>query len=455
MIHTKLFSLILTAVCLLSCSSGSGNTPVAPGEPGGGEPERPVQNYVTIEPEVQSTAVSVVIGYEVRNLEELKNPGCGVCWNPAGNPTVSGMHQDGPALLSTSREMKQVISNALLEYGQTYSFRAYVRSGAKVYYGDEVKGALGREPEALTFNWTPVTSSALPSSVSVYKTTDPLNGHAFNAWYAVADLSQGEVEVKVNIPPTLQTIDRQAAADAKCCVLVNGAYFLTTTTEGTNLGLSVVNGKEYGRVSDYRGSLRPAHPEYDTYYPATRGIFGVDHSGRPAVYWVGGLSVNYYFERPLPSLIGEELYAPVSVSLPAPASAWLPKYAVSAGPVLLYDGKCPFDFTLTGRGEEYYLHNYEMIPYDIFNAGVSPDRTAVGYTADRKVILFVCDGRYAQSGGATLTELAMIMKGLGCVGAVNLDGGGSTGMMVGDEHVNDITTGGNRAVKSTIGFYRK
>ena len=181
----------------------------------------------------------------------------------------------------------------------------------------------------------------------------------------------------------------------------------------------------------------------------------MNHSGKPAVYWAGGLSVNYYFERPLPSLIGEELYAPVSVSLPAPAVAWQPKYAVSAGPVLLYDGKCPFDFTLTGRGEEYYMHNYEMIPYDIFNIGVSPDRTAVGYTADGKVILFVCDGRYTQSGGATLTELAMIMKGLGCVGAVNLDGGGSTGMMVGAEHVNDISTGGNRAVKSTIGFYLK
>lgn len=102
--------------------------PVTPDEPGALEPEQPALNYVTIKPEVQSTAVSVVIGYEIENLEELSNPKCGVCWNTTGNPTVSGNHQDGPALQPTSKSMKQVIPNVLLEYGQTYSFRAYVRN---------------------------------------------------------------------------------------------------------------------------------------------------------------------------------------------------------------------------------------------------------------------------------------------------------------------------------------
>lgn len=448
----KLFPLLFSAALLFCCSSTSKNdSAVTPDKSGPGPDPQPEMTYVAIDPEVSSTSVSVVIAYNVADLKDLADPECGVCWNLSGKPTLRDDYQAGPMLTAKSRRLKQVISNVLLDYGKTYTFRAYVRSGTKVYYSDEVRGALGEEPQPLTFNWTPVASPALPGSVKVYTTSDPLNGHAFNAWYAVADLSENEVEVKVNIPSALQTIDQQAAANPKCCVLVNGAYFYGTI----NLGLSVVDSKEYGRVSDYRGSLRPEHPEYDTYYPATRGIFGVDSRGIPAVYWTGGLSVNYYFERPLPSLIGEDRYAPVSVVLPAAAVSWQPKYAVSAGPVLLYNGKCPFDFTPTGRGEEYFLHNYEMIPYDIFNIGISPDRTAAGYTADGKVVLFVCDGRYAKSGGATLTELAMIMKGLGCVGAVNLDGGGSTGMMVGREHVNDTTTGGNRAVMSTIGFYLK
>ncbi|MDE6801921.1 MAG: phosphodiester glycosidase family protein, partial [Muribaculaceae bacterium] len=55
---------------------------------------------------------------------------------------------------------------------------------------------------------------------------------------------------------------------------------------------------------------------------------------------------------------------------------------------------------------------------------------------------------------ATLLELAQVLKGLGCGGAVNFDGGGSTGMMVGDKHVNDVTPN-NRPVVSTIGFFKK
>jgi exopolysaccharide biosynthesis protein len=100
------------------------------------------------------------------------------------------------------------------------------------------------------------------------------------------------------------------------------------------------------------------------------------------------------------------------------------------------------------------LSNYEVLPYDIYGPSVTPDRTAVGYRADGKVILFICDGRISASDGATLVELAQIMKGLGCVGAVNFDGGGSTGMVVNGQHLND-QTGGNRAVVSTIGFFKK
>ncbi len=48
--------------------------------------------------------------------------------------------------------------------------------------------------------------------------------------------------------------------------------------------------------------------------------------------------------------------------------------------------------------------------YDIFGANVTPDRTAIGYREDGKVVIFICDGRITASGGATLTELAQIMK---------------------------------------------
>jgi exopolysaccharide biosynthesis protein len=62
-----------------------------------------------------------------------------------------------------------------------------------------------------------------------------------------------------------------------------------------------------------------------------------------------------------------------------------------------------------------------------FNVTHHP-RTAAGITEDRRVIIATVDGRDEQAAGMTARELAWTMHGLGCVTAVNLDGGGSTTM---------------------------
>lgn len=53
-------------------------------------------------------------------------------------------------------------------------------------------------------------------------------------------------------------------------------------------------------------------------------------------------------------------------------------------------------------------------------------RTAIGIKADGKVILLTVDGRQENSAGMSLHELTKTMRYLGCVDAINLDGGGST-----------------------------
>lgn len=55
-------------------------------------------------------------------------------------------------------------------------------------------------------------------------------------------------------------------------------------------------------------------------------------------------------------------------------------------------------------------------------------RTAAGITEDGRVIFYAVDGRTGGT-GLTLKELAYELKALGCVCAVNLDGGGSTTVM--------------------------
>lgn len=61
-----------------------------------------------------------------------------------------------------------------------------------------------------------------------------------------------------------------------------------------------------------------------------------------------------------------------------------------------------------------------------FEAGAAP-RTAVGIKADGNIIFYTIDGRQqGYSYGAQLKTLAQRMAELGCVDALNLDGGGST-----------------------------
>ena len=56
-------------------------------------------------------------------------------------------------------------------------------------------------------------------------------------------------------------------------------------------------------------------------------------------------------------------------------------------------------------------------------------RTAIGYTPDDVVWILVVDGRHGTS-GMTYAEMASIFHALGCEAAVNLDGGGSTQLLV-------------------------
>ena len=74
--------------------------------------------------------------------------------------------------------------------------------------------------------------------------------------------------------------------------------------------------------------------------------------------------------------------------------------------------------------------------------GVSP-RTAAGFAANgRRLLLVVIDGRQAGfSAGTTTRETAALLRDLGAREAINLDGGGSTAMVL-----RDVASGALRVV---------
>ncbi len=102
------------------------------------------------------------------------------------------------------------------------------------------------------------------------------------------------------------------------------------------------------------------------------------------------------------------------------------------------------------------LINGEVNPN--LEAGAAP-RTAIGIKEDGSILLYTIDGRQSgHSYGVQLKTLAKRMKELGCVDAINLDGGGSTSMIVqmpGDKDallVNKPSDGKERKV-STFFFF--
>ena len=305
--------------------------------------------------------------------------------------------------------------------------------------------------EAISFNWTEVAGT--PAGIKLYSTSDKLNGRNFHAWYAIADPK--EVNVRVLYPGNggKATIDKQASDSGNCLALINGGIFGTAPIgfamlDGTQTPWRFIEADNWAVDKQYWGPDNKLHT-------VSRGLFGVDHNGTPGVFW--SFTPSYgtvkVYEKPIPSVAGEAVQKEADDNFPCPPANWEPYNAITCGPALLQGGRCPITDKKTSKG--FWETNYEMWADDIYGVDQLADRTAVGYTADGKVILFICDGRIDASKGATTLEMARIMKGLGCQGALNLDGGGSTGMWIsGLGHINDLT-GGNRAVMTTIGFFSK
>ncbi|HEY1567417.1 MAG TPA: phosphodiester glycosidase family protein [Solirubrobacteraceae bacterium] len=102
---------------------------------------------------------------------------------------------------------------------------------------------------------------------------------------------------------------------------------------------------------------------------------------------------------------------------------------VSAAPILLRDGRTDIDAFREGVFDPRDLNNYS------FSAD-RHGRTFAGVDRRGRLILVTADGIPGVSEGLTLTEEAELMRSLGAVDAMNLDGGGSTSFVVNGQTIN-------------------
>lgn len=417
------------------------------------EPETPVEPEVpAINPKfipqvtkVKTSYAYIAVSYKVE-LITGSNPEHGICFSASGTPTVNDIKVLGPQITS-NKEILQVVPNAYLEDEKEYQMCVFIKDGNEYRYSDPQVVKLEAQPAESSLVWEKQTY-AQAEGVEIYKTTSQLNGRNFNAWYAIADPTEVDFRVLyLETVGTKKTIASQAEAAGDCLALINGAIY-----GNYNIGVIITEGK---MTQQWHGEIEGCYWATDNQlYQITRPVIGVDKDGKAGAYWVGvpAQGTFYYYDRPQPNVVGQAKYGKVTASSPVAASAWDPYFAISCGPMVLYDGKVCADNTMVD--DTRYYTNFECWDESgVYSA--HPDRSAVGVTADGKIVLFICDGRIDASQGAYIKELGPIMKSLGCVHAMNLDGGGSTGMWVKGSGMINYKDGSWRAVKSTLGFFTR
>ena len=278
--------------------------------------------------------------------------------------------------------------------------------------------------------WTE-QSSTLPNGVKLFKGTR--NSPKLQAFYLDVDLSNPDIAVRPYISSTSKTVPT-LTSQFGAYAAINGGFFGGSTS--------------YSAVI-YPGEIKAINVQAVTRnsqsYPVIRSLFSMDTTGQFAVDWI------YHFDNTISGVYTFGQPLAYSYNDPTPRAAPQKADGQSYGSLLLGIGGAP---TLVKDSQVNVTYNEEIM----WGSGVGYDngdpRTAVGYTADGHVILFVADGRQDNlSLGVSLPELAQIMIDLGCVEAMNLDGGGSTQMAIGNTYVNSPSE--HRSVPSILAVVHK
>ena len=112
--------------------------------------------------------------------------------------------------------------------------------------------------------------------------------------------------------------------------------------------------------------------------------------------------------------------------------------AIGGGPMLLQNG----EVFITNEQERMFM-----------GKGLTDKhpRTAMGYTRDGDLIILAVQGRSESGGGASLVQEAQLLKDLGCIEGMNLDGGGSSCLLInGKETIKPSDKEGERAVPAVF-----
>ncbi|MBC7875082.1 MAG: phosphodiester glycosidase family protein [Ferruginibacter sp.] len=284
----------------------------------------------------------------------------------------------------------------------------------------------------------------LPASVHVYKTTSLLGGKPNIAYYVEADLKDRKLDFSTDTTYNRRlTPSKFYEKNEHPLVVINTTFFSFATNQNLNVVI-----KNTDVVAFNAELFRKSKTDSTIKIPVYGSAIGISNRRIADIAWIKTDSAKNYAMAMQEPEIGRRKARRRTNSVPGetettralnPFQRWRMRTAVGGGPVLLQNG-------------EIMITNNEELKF----AGKAIDdkhpRTAMGYTKGNKLILLVIQGRAPGiAEGATLTQEAQIFKDLGCREAINLDGGGSSCMLINGKEtikVSDVT--GQRPVPAVF-----
>jgi hypothetical protein len=285
----------------------------------------------------------------------------------------------------------------------------------------------------------------LPGSVHVYHTTDRVDTAAFRAFYLVADLKDKKLQFSTDTTNGRRLTPSQFyEKNGQPLAVVNGTFFSFETNR--NLNLVVNKGK---LLAHNRETFAGRGKDTFTYRHVFPAAIGITTKRTADVVWtftdsaISQPLAMQYPVSPVKDSLQQWNYRKAVLETSAREAkgavlrTWKVETAIGGGPVLLQNG-------------DIAVSNNEEMRFGGKGIQDKHPRTAMGYTADNKLIILVVEGRNPNAGGATLVQEAQILKDLGCVEALNLDGGGSSCLLVNGKETIRVSDKTQRAVPAVF-----
>ncbi len=290
----------------------------------------------------------------------------------------------------------------------------------------------------------------LPAGIHIYYTDNPIDTAPFRAYYLSADIKDKHLEFTTDTSRDRRlTPSAFYQRDNKPLVVVNCTFFSYETNRSLNA--VIMEGK---LVAYNQHTIYGRGKDTFTYRHPFGSALGISKKREADIAW---LYADSSFKK---AFAVEKAIAPIKDSsitisskkvfsywFPDPGASyrgsikhakWKMETAVGGGPVLLQNG-------------EIAISNNEELKFAGKAISDKHPRTAMGYTKDGKLIIVMIEGRNKVAHGATLAQEAQIFKDIGCWEALNLDGGGSSCMLVnGKETIKVSDAVGQRPVPAVF-----